>query len=132
MLINNAGIYGRRATLPDFTSEDFSTVFQTNTIGPFLVIQQLLQQELLGPPGTLIVNITSIMSSHGDHTVSSTTPGGYAYRASKAALNIINKALCLDLADKQIECVLVHPGYVKTDMTGESHTWGQRGQGLHM
>lgn len=118
VLINNAGIYGRRAALADFTPEDFSSVFQTNTIGPFMVVQQLLQQELLGPPGSLIVNITSIMSSHGDQTVSSVTPGGYAYRASKAALNIINKALSLDLKDRQVECVLVHPGYVKTDMTG--------------
>jgi NAD(P)-dependent dehydrogenase (short-subunit alcohol dehydrogenase family) len=39
-------------------------------------------------------------------------------RASKAALNIINKAMVMDLTDKQIECVLMHPGYVKTDMTG--------------
>eukprot|EP00878_Enallax_costatus_P043903 GHUV01052007.1.p1 GENE.GHUV01052007.1~~GHUV01052007.1.p1 ORF type:complete len:177 (+),score=24.99 GHUV01052007.1:451-981(+) len=118
VLINNAGVYGRRATLSEFAPEDFTNVFQTNTIGPFLVVQQLLHQELLGPPGSLIVNITSIMSSHGDQTVSSVTPGGYAYRASKAALNIINKALCLDLKDRQIECVLIHPGYVKTDMTG--------------
>lgn len=40
-------------------------------------------------------------------------------RASKAALNIINKALVLDLKEQQVQCVLVHPGYVKTDMTGE-------------
>jgi NAD(P)-dependent dehydrogenase (short-subunit alcohol dehydrogenase family) len=39
-------------------------------------------------------------------------------RASKAALNIINKAMVMDLTAKQIECVLMHPGYVKTDMTG--------------
>jgi NAD(P)-dependent dehydrogenase (short-subunit alcohol dehydrogenase family) len=39
-------------------------------------------------------------------------------RASKAALNIINKALVMDLKEQQVECVLLHPGYVKTDMTG--------------
>jgi NAD(P)-dependent dehydrogenase (short-subunit alcohol dehydrogenase family) len=39
-------------------------------------------------------------------------------RASKAALNIINKALLLDLKEQQVQCCCVHPGYVKTDMTG--------------
>eukprot|EP00775_Hariotina_reticulata_P011289 gene11289-11439_t len=118
VLINNAGVYGRRLQLADLEAADFQYAFQTNTVGPFLVIQQLLKQGLLGPPGSLVVNITSIMSSHGDQTVSSVTPGGYAYRASKAALNIINKALVMDLQEQQVQAVLVHPGYVKTDMTG--------------
>jgi NAD(P)-dependent dehydrogenase (short-subunit alcohol dehydrogenase family) len=42
----------------------------------------------------------------------------YHDRASKAALNIINKALLLDLKEQQVQCCCVHPGYVKTDMTG--------------
>jgi NAD(P)-dependent dehydrogenase (short-subunit alcohol dehydrogenase family) len=41
-------------------------------------------------------------------------------RASKAALNIINKSFVTDLAEKNIRCVLMHPGYVSTDMTGEN------------
>ncbi|GFH27717.1 uncharacterized protein HaLaN_26087, partial [Haematococcus lacustris] len=90
----------------------------TNAMGPFFVTQQLVKAGLLGPPGSLVVNITSIMSSHGDQTVSSVTGGGYAYRSSKAALNAINKALALDLAPRSIHCVLLHPGYVRTDMTG--------------
>jgi NAD(P)-dependent dehydrogenase (short-subunit alcohol dehydrogenase family) len=44
--------------------------------------------------------------------------GGRARRASKAGLNIINKALVLDLAEQQVQCVLMHPGYVRTDLTG--------------
>eukprot|EP00882_Tetradesmus_deserticola_P012566 GHRQ01013319.1.p1 GENE.GHRQ01013319.1~~GHRQ01013319.1.p1 ORF type:complete len:240 (+),score=98.75 GHRQ01013319.1:569-1288(+) len=118
VLINNAGMYGRRLQLSEFEADDFITVFQTNAVGPFLVVQQLLKQRLLGPPGSLVVNVSSIMASHGDETVSSVTPGGYAYRASKAALNIINKALLLDLKEQQVQCCCVHPGYVKTDMTG--------------
>ncbi|WIA13036.1 hypothetical protein OEZ85_006644 [Tetradesmus obliquus] len=118
VLINNAGMYGRRLQLAEFEAEDFMTVFQTNAVGPFLVVQQLLKQGLLGPPGSLVVNVSSIMASHGDETVSGITPGGYAYRASKAALNIINKALLLDLKEQQVQSCCVHPGYVKTDMTG--------------
>lgn len=49
--------------------------------------------------------------------------GWLACRASKAALNIINKALCIDLAEQQVQCVLLHPGYVKTDMTGGRRAW---------
>ncbi|KAF8067339.1 csgA [Scenedesmus sp. PABB004] len=118
VLINNAGVYGRRLALAEFEADDFTSVFQTNAVGPFLVVQQLLKHGLLGPPGSLVVNVSSVMASHGDAAVSSVTPGGYAYRASKAALNIINKALALDLRDQQVDCVCVHPGYVQTDMTG--------------
>lgn len=82
VLINNAGVYGRRATLPEFTADDLTSVFTTNTVGPFLVVQQLLAAGLLGLPGgpSLVVNVSSVMASHGDQAVSSVTPGGYAYR----------------------------------------------------
>jgi len=36
--------------------------------------------------------------------------GGYAYRASKSALNIVNKSMSIDLAGDGISCVLLHPG----------------------
>lgn len=80
ILINNAGVYGRRLGLAELEAGDFAYAMQTNAIGPFLVVQQLLKQGLLGPPGSLVVNVTSIMASQGDQTVSSVTLGGYAYR----------------------------------------------------
>lgn len=40
--------------------------------------------------------------------------GGYAYRASKSALNIVNKSLSIDLAPDNVTCTLLHPGYVMT------------------
>jgi NAD(P)-dependent dehydrogenase (short-subunit alcohol dehydrogenase family) len=83
LLINNAGIYsgdGRRPKLEEFTAADFLPVFMTNSVGPFLVIQQLLARQLLGPPGSLVVNVSSIMGSNSDPTVSAVTPGAYAYR----------------------------------------------------
>ena len=43
-------------------------------------------------------------------------------RASKSALNIINKSMSIDLANRGVTAVLLHPGYVRTRMTG--------GQGL--
>lgn len=121
VLINNAGIYGPRvADISGVLTEDLLAVFNTNAVGPLLVVQQLLARKLLGAPGSsLVVNVSSIMASLGDTTVSGVTPGGYGYRASKAALNIMTKALALELQDSGVQCVLLHPGYVKTDMTGE-------------
>ncbi|KAG1671272.1 hypothetical protein FOA52_010843 [Chlamydomonas sp. UWO 241] len=120
VLVNNAGIYGRRLALPEFEEQDFLDNFKTNALGPFFVVQQLRAHGLLGPPGGLIVNMTSVMASHGDTVVSAKTGGGYAYRASKAALNIINHGLSIDLAPDGIKCVLMHPGYVATDMNAFS------------
>ena len=48
------------------------------------------------------------MASHGDTVVSG--GGGYAYRASKAALNLISKALAIDLAQRGVAVTSVHPG----------------------
>ena len=50
-------------------------------LGPFFVIQQLLKQGLLGgETPTLLVNMSTVVASHGDQAVSSVTGGGYAYR----------------------------------------------------
>jgi hypothetical protein len=72
----------------DFEAADFQAVFNTNAVGPFLVVQSLLKQGLLGPPGSTIVNVTSIMASHGDPTISSVTPGGYAYRCEAGVMSM--------------------------------------------
>lgn len=89
-------------------------------LGPFFVVQQLHQAGLIGGSrGSLVVNISSVMASHSDTTVAA--GGGYAYRASKAALNMINKSMASDLASDGIKSVVIHPGYVSTDMTGKSN-----------
>ncbi|GLC45822.1 hypothetical protein PLESTB_001151800 [Pleodorina starrii] len=124
VLVNNAGLYGRRLQLSEFEEEDFLLNFKANSMGPFFVVQQLLQQELLGsapdrPDGaSLVANISSIMGSNTDPTVSAVTRGGFAYRSSKAALNAISSTLARDLEPQGITVVALHPGYVRTDLTG--------------
>ena len=56
------------------------------------------------------------MGSIGDNTSGS----HYGYRMSKAAVNMAGASLAQDLSPKGISVVLLHPGYVKTDMTGHS------------
>ncbi len=46
--------------------------------------------------------------------------GSYGYRMSKAAVNAAGMSLARDLQGRQIAVALLHPGYVKTDMTGHS------------
>ena len=118
VIVNNAGIIG---TEPGYLKWEWDLVdqremlevFKVNTCGPLLVLQALLKREILTKP-CLIANMTSKVGSVDDNG----SGRGYAYRASKTALNIINKSLSIDLAHKhQATCLLLHPGWVQTDMT---------------
>ena len=62
----------------------------------------------------LIVTLTSGMGSIGDNT----SGGAFAYRSSKAAVNMVMRSLAIDLATRGITCVVVNPGWVLTDMGG--------------
>jgi NAD(P)-dependent dehydrogenase (short-subunit alcohol dehydrogenase family) len=62
----------------------------------------------------IIASISSKMGSIGENT----SGGYYAYRSSKAALNMAMSCLALDLRDRGITCVTLSPGWVRTDMGG--------------
>ncbi|HEX4046026.1 MAG TPA: SDR family oxidoreductase [Gammaproteobacteria bacterium] len=115
ILMNNAGVIGSRAaTLQDSESANWLETFKINTLGPALLTQTLLDQ-VAKSKLKLIVNISSSMGS-----ISANTEGGYyLYRASKAGLNAITKSLAVDLKEKNITVIAIHPGWVKTDMGGE-------------
>lgn len=63
------------------------------------------------------------MSSRVGSIADNSSGGSYAYRASKAALNSVGKSLAVDLKEKGVVVVLMHPGYVKTglDASGKTH-----------
>lgn len=106
VLVNNAGIL-----LQGDGPDDFAASFRINSVAPFEVTRALLP--LLQQTGNpRAVHITSKMGSIADNS----SGGYYAYRASKAALNAINRSLSLDHA--WLTTVVVHPGWVKTDMGG--------------
>lgn len=54
------------------------------------------------------------MGSIGDNG----SGGHYGYRMSKAALNMAGVSLAHDLRPRGIAVAILHPGYVRTDMTG--------------
>jgi NAD(P)-dependent dehydrogenase (short-subunit alcohol dehydrogenase family) len=66
----------------------------------------------------LIVTLTSGMGSLADNT----SGGSIAYRSSKAAVNMVMRSLAHDLAPLGITCVVVNPGWVRTDMGGPHAT----------
>jgi NAD(P)-dependent dehydrogenase (short-subunit alcohol dehydrogenase family) len=112
VVINNAGIL-RRDGLGEIAAsmDDLLAQFRTNSIGPILVTQALLPNL---HRGSKVGIVTSRMGSVTDNT----SGGAYGYRMSKAAVNIAGVSLAYDLKDEGIAVALLHPGYVRTDMTG--------------
>ena len=84
-----------------------------NTLAPVRVTEALLPNLLAGNT-KLVVAITSKMGSIADNS----SGGSLLYRSSKAGLNAGMKSLSMDLADHQIGVLILHPGWVQTDMGG--------------
>lgn len=114
VVINNAGIL-IYSDLDSVSADDMMRSFQVNTVGPLLVTQALVRQGVIANGERCIVgNVTSKVGSNTDNG----SGGGYAYRASKAALNIVTTSLSVDLKERGVASVMLHPGWVRTDMTG--------------
>jgi NAD(P)-dependent dehydrogenase (short-subunit alcohol dehydrogenase family) len=121
VLINNAGISPKGAgNFMAFDPEAYLQCLRTNSVGPLLVTRALLPN-LENGTKKLIVQISSQMGSLGD-VVRDGNTGGLAYRSSKSALNMASLLIANELRPKGIACVIMHPGWVRTDMGGpEAH-----------
>jgi len=116
LLINNAGIYGPTGvgsqSLDKVTMEDMREVFEIDCLGPMRVVRYLLPALTAGQ--AIIANIGSKMGSVADNT----SGGCYAYRAAKGALVCISRSMAVDLIHSDVRVLTLHPGWVRTDMTG--------------
>ncbi|MCW5746616.1 MAG: SDR family oxidoreductase [Alphaproteobacteria bacterium] len=113
LLLANAGIAGREAV--DFGSIDpavWTQTFVTNALAP-LKLAEAFVDHVAASDRKLMVAISSRLGS-----IALNDGGRYAYRASKAALNDTWKGLSIDLRGRGITCVVLHPGWVSTDMGG--------------
>ena len=114
VLINNAGIGGPHGqTTGNVDYEAWAHVLDVNTIGPLRVLEAFTEQ-LARSERKLVVTITSGMASIADNT----SGGSIPYRSSKAAVNMVMRSAAIELAPRGITCVLLSPGWVKTDMGG--------------
>lgn len=103
----------RRVHLDDLDFDEMRAQYETNALGPLRVVAGLMH---LLAPGAKVALLTSRMGSIADNT----SGAHYAYRMSKAALNMAGHSLAIDLAPRGISVALLHPGWVRTDMTGGS------------
>ena len=118
ILINSAGIAGvpqQSTGKIDYAS--WVRVLDVNTMGPLRVLEAFTDN-LARSERRLVVTITSGMGSLADNT----SGGSIAYRSSKAAVNMVMRSAAIDLAPRGITCVLINPGWVKTDMGGPDAT----------
>jgi NAD(P)-dependent dehydrogenase (short-subunit alcohol dehydrogenase family) len=113
LLIVNAGVLARErlGALDDEAWNCMRLQFEVNALGALRTVDAL--SPLLGE-GSRIGLITSRMGSIADNG----SCGHYGYRMSKAALNAAGRSLAIDLKPRGIAVLLLHPGYVRTDMTG--------------
>ena len=109
LLINNAGILTSE-TVSDLDFSRMRRQFEVNSLGPLRVTKALLDNLR---EGSKVAIVTSRMGSISDNTSGSS----YGYRMSKAAVNAAGVSLSHDLKDRGIAVVLLHPGFVRTEMT---------------
>jgi NAD(P)-dependent dehydrogenase (short-subunit alcohol dehydrogenase family) len=110
ILINNAGIL-RSDTLESIDYDSMLEQYRVNTLGPLRVTQALLPNL---HDGSKVAIVTSRVGSIEDNS----SGNNYGYRVSKTAVNMVGMNLSHDLKAKGIAVILLHPGYVRTDMTG--------------
>lgn len=113
VLVANAGVSGpKRQSALDIDFEGALDTFSVNTLGPLRLAQAFLPQ-LREAANPRIVFISSVMGS-----IESASVDQVAYRASKAALNMVMKMLAGELKPQGVTVVSLHPGWLRTDMGG--------------
>ncbi len=117
VLLCNAGVAGREATvLGSIDPAVWRQTFEVNALAPLMMAEAFVEYVARSQARKLIA-VSSRLGS-----IALADSGRYAYRASKTALNMQWKGLSVDLAGKGVICVVLHPGWVQTDMGGQAAT----------
>ena len=113
ILLNNAGI-GRPH--PPFGETDYANwrrILETNLIGPMKLVETLVENV-----ATSELKMMAFVSSRMGSIALNQSGGSYAYRSSKAGLNMLVKGLAVDLAPRHISGIALHPGWAATEPGG--------------
>lgn len=112
LLINNAGVlYNRSWEIGSINYKTWEQTIAVNLVGATRVLEAFSNHVILGE-GKQMVTISSQLAS----ITHATSNSDIAYRASKAAINMVVKCVADALKDHKITCVAVSPGWVQTDM----------------
>jgi NAD(P)-dependent dehydrogenase (short-subunit alcohol dehydrogenase family) len=112
ILVNNAGILSDES-LDDLDLDRIRRQFEINSLGPLRVTAGLRANL---SEGAKVAIVTSRMGSIEDNT----SGGRYGYRMSKAAVNMAGRSLAHDLGPDGVAVAILHPGFVRTEMTGNT------------
>ncbi len=112
VLLHNAGIM-IPTSLESLDFADIRREMEVNAFGPLRLTKALLPRLA---KGSKLAFVSSRVGSIADNQ----SGGMYGYRMSKSALNMAAVSLARDLAPRGIHVVILHPGFIRTDMTGGS------------
>nr|XP_055042352.1 C-factor [Misgurnus anguillicaudatus] len=128
LLVNNAAVLPQKSMLTA-TVKDMQDTFNTNVIGPMLVIREYLPylraaakasaKAGLSCDKAAIVNISTDSASMSIVPTMQAPFPLFPYSISKAGLNMLTVCSAMELKEDEILCVSIHPGWVKTDMGGD-------------
>jgi NAD(P)-dependent dehydrogenase (short-subunit alcohol dehydrogenase family) len=90
-------------------------MYTTSSVAPVFLVHRLVKAGLLKQGSKIVL----VSSEAGSIALRHEKEGGgnYAHHASKAALNMVGKLLSLDLKEKGVVVSIVHPGFMRTEMT---------------
>jgi NAD(P)-dependent dehydrogenase (short-subunit alcohol dehydrogenase family) len=112
-LIHNAGIGWAGPSVEELEPADVSRNLDVNTVGAIRVTRALFPNLRAGTRKTVVGISSGLASLEGNNS------GGWiAYRISKAALNMYVRTLAVEVAHDGFTCVVLDPGWVRTDMGG--------------
>lgn len=121
LLINNAGTTGPKGTpecmeyqgLANMDYAIWRDIFEVNVLGLFKVATAFKPNLVTGDRG-LLINLSSDLGSCAQNTQGNM----HSYRASKAAVNILNKGMSIEWPD--VICIAMAPGWCRTELGGEA------------
>ena len=105
VLVNNAAVY-QLGPLEAMTEEEFHREFNTNVLGPLLMIREAVKY--FGPDGGSVINIGSVASQ-------AAPPESVVYSATKGAVDAITRVLAKELGTRKIRVNAINPGGVETE-----------------
>lgn len=124
LLVNNAGMITRES-FDEISPDSLRNILDVNTVAPCMLIRAFrpllkraadVEKASDQQPHAAVINISSMMGSIG----LTTEANKLGYKVSKAALNMVTKGVSGEFASDGIVVVSVHPGWVQTDMGGQS------------
>jgi NAD(P)-dependent dehydrogenase (short-subunit alcohol dehydrogenase family) len=114
LILNNAGVFqDEQMEETNLNPDLWLDEVMINAVGP-MTLTQKLRENLMSGVEKKVIFISSQMGSVDDNH----SGGYYFYRTSKSALNSAARSLAIDWKADNISVLMLHPGWVKTDMGG--------------